>query len=135
VLAHPVGERDVVRQQLVGIPAATQPLDLRWRVAVQQADCDAIEPVGGGRGDQLSRCDGVSGQQHVAVARQRALDDGLDAAVAPCEVWSRRDLDDVAELDAVDLVAERRFDGDAAGRLAHAARAGQQEQQLRVSKP
>jgi hypothetical protein len=79
-------------------------------------------------GDQLARRDRISGQQQVAVAGQRALDDGLDAALAPRDVRRRGDRDDVAELDAVELVAERRLDGDAAGRLAHAARAGQQEE-------
>ena len=128
MLAHPVRERDVARQQLLGFAAAAQPLGLRRRVAVQQADGDAVEPVGGRRGDQLARRDRVSGQQQVAVARQRALDDGLDAALAPRDVRRRRDRDDVAELDAVELVTERRLDGDAAGRLAHAARAGQQEE-------
>ena len=104
MLAHPVRERDVAREQLLGFAAAAQPLGLRRRVAVQQADGDAVEPVGGRRGDQLARRDRVAGQQQVAVAGQRALDDGLDAALAPRDVRRRGDRDDVAELDAVELV-------------------------------
>ena len=78
MLAHPVRERDVAREQLLGFAASAQSLGLRGRVAVQQADGDAVEPVGGRRGDQLARCDRVSGQQQVAVAGQRPL------AFAPC---------------------------------------------------
>jgi hypothetical protein len=41
----------------------------------------------------------VLAQQQVAVAGQRALDDGLDTALAPRDVRRRGDRDDVAELD------------------------------------
>jgi hypothetical protein len=102
--AHPVRERDVVHEQGRVVATGGQPGSLSVPGDVEQADRDTVELVSRRCSDQLTRGDGVSGQQQIPTVHvkfKRAAHDHLTRLLTPSERGNARNLHHIVQLDAL----------------------------------
>lgn len=104
VPAQPRRERDMVRQQFLGIAAAAQPYTLGGFGHVEQADRD----IDGRRSrcrQHFTRCNRVAGQQQMpalTVERLRPNYRAFGHSLTPGDIRIRRDRVEVAQLNRLD---------------------------------
>jgi hypothetical protein len=89
VVAHPIGEGKMARNETWIFPARQQTGGLSAFGRIQEADCQVVQLVSRRSGPNLSGRDGITAEQKVlsaALNRKRVLNHLIDQSMAPGDV-------------------------------------------------